>query len=412
MPGDIQAAHQRWQAARRAELAVPDSWLGLIGLVWLEEGENRVGNCSDCAVVLPAGPARLGSLWMEGAVVAWQAAPSTAVDIVRGGEVHGTRRQLLSDRDGAPSEIVFGSLVLIVIERAGRLAVRLRDRDRAATQAPPQLEYFPYDPAWRIGALWQALSPPLAMQVPNVSGELATVLVTHQARFSKDGFEVTLLPVAVGEQEVFFVFRDRTSGGATYGAGRFLKVPVAADATVDGKICLDFNFAYSPPCAFTPFATCPLPPPENWLPFALPAGEKKPRGPASAGLPQRPQEFLTTAPADRLGEARLLLQDRHPALVAEHAVDFADVVAARGEQGLQFPALGARQAWVVGRPGCREGRTAAQAVGEVGDRQTVAFGRVIAVDHVEIARRQEGWAIDPGEQQQAGARARGQAAGG
>jgi uncharacterized protein (DUF1684 family) len=213
---------------------------------------------------------------VDGGAVAWRAAPGAAVDIVRGGAEHGGRRQLFSDRDGAPSEIAFGSLVLIVIERDGRLAVRLRDRNWAASRTPPRLDYFPYDPAWCIEAQWQALSPPLAMEVPNVSGDLATVLVTHQASFARDGVPVTLLPMAVGDREVFFVFRDRTSGSATYGAGRFLKAPVAADATVDGKICLDFNFAYNPPCAFTPFATCPLPPPENWLPFAVPAGEKKP----------------------------------------------------------------------------------------------------------------------------------------
>ena len=274
MAHDISAKHRRWQAARQAELAAPDSWLGLIGLVWLEAGENTVGNCTDCAVALPAGPARLGSLWLVGGAVAWQLAPGALVEVVRGGAVCGERQQLSSDRDGAPSEIVCGSLALIVIERDGRLAVRLRDRDWAGSRTPPRLAYYPYDPAWRIAARWQELASPVAMTVPNVSGDLATVLVAHQALFEMDGSTVTLLPMAVSDKEVFFVFRDRTSGSATYGAGRFLKVPAAA--AVDGKICLDFNFAYNPPCAFTPFATCPLPPPENWLPFAVAAGEKKP----------------------------------------------------------------------------------------------------------------------------------------
>ena len=164
--------------------------------------------------------------------------------------------------------------LLFPVDRNNRLAVRLRDREWAAKKPFSGLDYFAYNPAWCIEAYWQKLSPPISMEVPNVSGELASVLVTHQARFSKDGVEVTLLPMAVGDKEVFFVFRDRTSGSATYGAGRFLKVPAAA--AVDGKISLDFNFAYNPPCAFTPFATCPLPPPENWLPFAVAAGEQKP----------------------------------------------------------------------------------------------------------------------------------------
>lgn len=118
------------------------------------------------------------------------------------------------------------------------------------------------------------------MTVPNVSGDLTTVMVAHQAVFEMDGKLVTLLPVSVSDKEVFFVFRDHSSGRATYGAGRFLKAPAptretSAGPAVDGKIYLDFNFACNPPCAFTPFATCPLPPPENWLPFAVPAGEKK-----------------------------------------------------------------------------------------------------------------------------------------
>jgi uncharacterized protein (DUF1684 family) len=109
------------------------------------------------------------------------------------------------------------------------------------------------------------------MEVPDVTGDLKMVGVTHQAVFEVADQKVALLPMSVGEKEVFFIFRDRTSGRETYGAGRFLK----ADTPHDGTITLDFNRAYNPPCAFTAFATCPLPPAENWLPFAIPAGEKK-----------------------------------------------------------------------------------------------------------------------------------------
>ena len=109
------------------------------------------------------------------------------------------------------------------------------------------------------------------MEVPNVTGELKAVSVTGKAIFTVDGQKVELLPMSISEREVFFVFRDRTSGRESYGAGRFLK----AEPPANGKIYLDFNRAFNPPCAFTAFATCPLPPPENWLPFAVPAGEKK-----------------------------------------------------------------------------------------------------------------------------------------
>ncbi len=110
------------------------------------------------------------------------------------------------------------------------------------------------------------------MEVPNVTGELQTVDVGFKAVFEYSGTLIELLPMSV-KDDVFFVFRDRTSGRETYGAGRFLK----AELPVNGEIVLDFNRAYNPPCAFTPFATCPLPPAENWLPFPVDAGEMKPK---------------------------------------------------------------------------------------------------------------------------------------
>ena len=247
-----------WQQARHDVLAAPDSWLGLIGLFWLESGVNSVGSAADAVVSLPSGPAHLGDLRWEGGRIFWQ----------RAGEV---TAELETDHAGKPTTVDCENLAFFVVDRDGRLAVRLRDRKWAARQPFIGLDYFPFDPAWQIEAEWQAISPPLNREVPNVSGDLKTVEVAYQAAFTVAGQSVTLLPMAVGENEVFFVFRDRTSGQATYGAGRFLKT----SAAVDGKISLDFNRAYNPPCAFTSFATCPLPPPENWLSFPIGAGEKK-----------------------------------------------------------------------------------------------------------------------------------------
>lgn len=249
---------QAWQAARRAELAGADSWLGLVGLFWLEPGANAVGSGADCPVRLPDGPERLGELlWQDDALV-WQPADGPA-------------QPLQTDRAGAATVLAAGSAAFFVVEREGRLAARVRDRAWASRHPFAGLEYFPEDPAWVIDAAWQPIVPPLAMEVPNVSGELKRVEVAHKAVFAVAGQTVELLPMAADGREVFFVFRDRTSGRETYGAGRFLK----ARPAVDGRIRLDFNRAFNPPCAFTPFATCPLPPPENWLPCAVPAGEKK-----------------------------------------------------------------------------------------------------------------------------------------
>ena len=268
---EIVARHHRWQAERYAELEAPDSWLGLVALTWLEQGENTVGSDPLSAIALPRGVARLGSLWLEGDTLYWESTESGVVEVSGGGEWLGQRQRIQADRLGPPSLIAQGSLVFFVIERDGRYAVRVRDREWMANGRPAPLSCYPYDPAWRVDASWQGLASPLEMAVPNVSGDLMPVRVEYQAVFEYGGRSLSLLPMSVGERELFFVFRDQGSGRETYGAGRFLKVPLP----VDGKITLDFNFAYNPPCAFTPFATCPLPPPENWLPFAVTAGEKR-----------------------------------------------------------------------------------------------------------------------------------------
>ena len=254
--------HQSWLQHRREELAGPESWLGLAGLFWLEEGLNTVGHAIGAAVRLPAGPEHLGVLrWEEGRVF-WQ--PES-----------GGVEELISDREASPTVVNYQNLSFFLVDRGGRLAARVRDRDWAVHRPFPGLDYFPFDPAWQIEAVWSPFPSPVQMEVPNVAGELKTLSVTHRALFEIDGQRMSLLPMSVSEKEIFFVFRDRSSGKESYGAGRFLRVSFS-HREGDGKIVLDFNRSFSPPCAFTPFATCPLPPPENWLPIEVRAGEKKP----------------------------------------------------------------------------------------------------------------------------------------
>lgn len=255
---DNRTRWQSWRAARAQALAAPDSWLGLVGLFWLDEGANAVGADPAAAVRLPAGPAHLGRLDCAGSAVVWHPAAGDAVP-------------LRTDAGGAPTVVEHGAFAFFVIERDGRLAVRLRDRGWAATRPFAGIDAYDYDPAWRIAADWRPLVPPQTIEVPNVSGDLSPVRVEWQAVFRVGDAEVALLPMRVSAEGVFFVFRDATSGRATYGAGRFLD----AAAPADGHLVLDFNFSYNPPCAFTPFATCPLPPPENWLPFVVAAGERR-----------------------------------------------------------------------------------------------------------------------------------------
>jgi uncharacterized protein (DUF1684 family) len=219
-----------------------------------------VASSEEAVVRLPDGTGILGEIVWQADVLLWQ-------------PVDGEEKILLTDALGTPTTIEHGNFSFFVVDREGQLAVRVRDRNWRAGKTVTALSYFEPDPDWSLTADWVPISPPLLMDVPNVSGDLKLVEVGYKAVFSVDGQLVELLPMSVGENEVFFVFRDRTSSKETYGAGRFLKAN--ATTTVHGTISLNFNFAYNPPCAFTSFATCPLPPPENWLPFPVMAGEKK-----------------------------------------------------------------------------------------------------------------------------------------
>jgi uncharacterized protein (DUF1684 family) len=246
----------RWREERQCALQAPDSWLGLIGLFWLEEGSNRVGTDPASVVQLPQGPAVFGELLCQAGRMTWQPAGGLAL-------------ALRTDAEGDPDVVSLGALSFSVIERGGQFAVRLRDRDWASRKPFAGLDCFPFAPDWKITASWQPLTPPQEIEVPDVTGDLKKVTVAWQAVFRVGKIEVALLPMSVSGAGVFFVFRDASSGKITYGAGRFLH----AELPVDGQINLDFNRATNPPCAFTPFATCPLPPPENWLPFPVMAGE-------------------------------------------------------------------------------------------------------------------------------------------
>lgn len=254
------ADYLAWREKRLAELEAPDSWLGLVGLFWLEPGRNAVGSAPGSAVLLPSGPPHLGDLQLAADGLAWFPAAGA-----------GSGEPLRTDAAGEPTTIVCGSLSFFVMEREGRLAVRLRDREWAGRRPFAGLECHPYSTDWRIEADWQGLDDPLDLEVPSVTGVLQRVRVTHRAAFVRAGVEYALLPLSSGEEGVFFVFRDAASGHENYGGGRFLR----AGPPSGGRLVLDFNRASNPPCAFTPFATCPLPPPENWLPFAVTAGERK-----------------------------------------------------------------------------------------------------------------------------------------
>ena len=273
--GDFSQQITQWRATRLAGLTAPNGWLSLIGLDWLQEGANRVGSAADNDIVLKAGPAHLGvvTLAKDGALhIALDKNSGATVD---GKAVH--EADLVDDMhagNGGPSVVAFGSVSFLVIERDGRKALRVKDSDAETRKHFAGLDYYPADPSWRIVADWVPFDPPHELEIGSVLGTINKEKVPGKAVFHRDGHTYELMPIQEEPDTLFFVLADRTSGRETYGAARFLY----ADLPKDGKVVLDFNRAYNPPCAFTPYATCPLAPPENRMDLAVTAGEKKYRG--------------------------------------------------------------------------------------------------------------------------------------
>jgi uncharacterized protein (DUF1684 family) len=262
---------ERWHAQRIARLTAPSGWLSLAGLEWLKPGANRIGSARDNDIVLAKAPAHLGTItWADDGTL------SIALDATDGVTIDGatgTRAVLRDDSHANPTTVAFGSVNFIAVDRGGRKGLRVRDSEAETRTRFAGIERFRVDDTWRIVANWVPLDPPYSLATGTVIGTIERYPAPGRAVFERDGKRFELYPVleAPGDRQLFLIFTDATSGKETYGAARFLY----ADMPRDGKIVLDFNKAYNPPCAFTPYATCPLAPPENRLDVRVTAGELK-----------------------------------------------------------------------------------------------------------------------------------------
>lgn len=266
------AALAAWRAERVARLTAEDGWLTLVGLLWLQPGENTFGRGAGNSLVLdhPALPARAGTFRVRGDAIAFSAHPGADVRVA-GAPVRTV--ELASDRGGTPTVLERGPLQFFVIERAGRLAVRVRDRENPRRGEFAGLEYFPAAGDWIVPARFEPHTPARTIPIMNVLGYEDPMVSPGALVFEKDGREWRLDAILERPEatELFVMFADATTGRETYGAGRFLYTALPRD----GRVSLDFNRAYSPPCAFNLFATCPLPPEQNRLALRIDAGELK-----------------------------------------------------------------------------------------------------------------------------------------
>ncbi|MCI0695620.1 DUF1684 domain-containing protein [candidate division KSB1 bacterium] len=265
--GEIQAWHQQ----RIESLKSPTGWLNLAGLFWLEEGENTAGANSTNAIILPKdkAPDFIGSFILHDSIVMFQTRPGVNVTF---NDSVVTAIVMHNDLQDHPTKLSFGPLSWTIIKRGERYGVRLRDYEHPAVKNFDGIETFPIDSTWRIEASFAPNNPPKVIAIQTVLNTINEEPSPGAVVFKINGKTYRLDATGkMADKELFVIFADQTNGKETYGAGRYLYVPTP-DAT--GKTIIDFNKAYNPPCAFTAYATCPLPPEQNKLPIRITAGEK------------------------------------------------------------------------------------------------------------------------------------------
>jgi uncharacterized protein (DUF1684 family) len=265
-------ALEQWKANRLARLTSETGWLTLTGLYWLEPGENTFGRAKSNSLVLDneALASKAGAFVMNGTQVKFVARKGAGITH-EGKPV--SEIDLVADTAGEPTVLNSGSLAFFLIERGGKLGVRVRDVNSPHRKNFSGLEYFPVDDSWVFNARFEPYAERKHVSIVNILGMQEEMDAPGALVFTKDGKEYRLDAVleAPEDTELFVMFADGTSGKETYGAGRFMYVQMPKD----GVVRLNFNKAYNPPCAFNEFATCPLPPPQNRLTsLRIDAGEK------------------------------------------------------------------------------------------------------------------------------------------
>jgi hypothetical protein len=257
---------EKWKADQTADLK--ENWLSLAGLFWLKPGPNTFGSDPASQIVFPKIPAHAGEFDLTGKEVTLKLLPDARATIA--GKPVSTAKL---DPDTSPqvSYVDMGSLRFHVIVRGERVGIRVRDKDSEAARNFKGMIFFPLDMSYRVMATWVPADGKKIIEIPNVLGDVTAQPVPGVVEFKLNGEELKLTALGGDAKNgLFFVFNDLTAKNDTYPGGRFLDT----GSIVNGHVELDFNRAYNPPCAVTPFATCPLAPKENRLAIAIPAGEK------------------------------------------------------------------------------------------------------------------------------------------
>jgi uncharacterized protein (DUF1684 family) len=271
---DYKKEIDQWHATRVQRLTSENGWLTLVGLFWLKEGENTFGTDSSNTIIFPMGktPAVAGSLWLDHGAIRMTAKPGTQIKIK---DSIVTSALIQDDGEGTtdPTILNIGTISFYAIKRAGQLGVRVKDSESPVRKDFKGLDYFPTDVRYRFEARFEPYTPPRIIKIASMINTVEDDSCPGAIVFTLDGKEYRLDAVKeVGsDNELFMMFSDETSGKETYGMGRQLYTSLPDK---DNNVVLDFNKAYNWPCVFTTFATCPIPPRQNHLPFRVEAGEK------------------------------------------------------------------------------------------------------------------------------------------
>jgi uncharacterized protein (DUF1684 family) len=260
---------ERWREKREADLKAEDGWLTVSGLFWLRPGETRIGSDPSNDILLPPhAPASVGTVTLREGGVYFQAAPGVMVTRdhkpFESGEIH-------SDADAHPDTLAVGDVKLILLKRGQRLALRLKDNRSPLRKDFAGLKWYPVNVDWQIEARFVAYPTPTKLVMDTIVGETEVEESPSYVTFERGGKEYRLQAAKVKDGRLWFVFRDKTSGRTTHGGARQLY----ADPPKGDVVVLDFNKAANLPCAYIPYATCPLAPPQNRLTLAIEAGELK-----------------------------------------------------------------------------------------------------------------------------------------
>jgi len=263
-----------WKAQREASCRDPSGWLSLVGLHWLKEGINTIGKGSGNDVVFEVTnpcPEKVGAVTLHQDNIRFKA--EAGVKATANGNEMKEEIELRHDNDGeaSPTIVQHGSLQWFVIKRSQRYAIRAKDSESAVLKNFKGLEYFPYNPSLNLKGKYVPYDPPKIVTVVEATGDKKPTPVPGKITFSLEEREYALDVTGDPKTKLFLVFSDKTAGKETYGGGRFLYI---VGPEKDNSLTINFNQAYNPPCVFTPYATCPLPTPENRLNVEIRAGEK------------------------------------------------------------------------------------------------------------------------------------------